>query len=119
MDKSYSVEIIDGITTTIFFKKADILELKAAMDEALSTGECRLRLWELKEGITLSEREMKIIAEYGRKILPTPSKGAIVATDDSSYEIMKKVDVYREQEQHETRVFRSKHDAIKWLEESD
>ena len=119
MEKSYFIEVIDGITTTTFFKKADILELKAAMDEALETGECRLRLWELKEGVTLSEKAMKTIAEYGKKILPTPSKGAIVASDDSSYETMKNVDAYRRQEQHETRVFRSKEDAIRWLKEDE
>jgi hypothetical protein len=119
MDKSYYIEVIDGITTTTFHKKADILEIKAAMDEALKTGECRLRLWELKEGVALSEKAIKTIAEYSKKILPTPSKGAILAMDDSSYEIMKKAHVYREQDQHETRIFRSKEDAVRWLKEDE
>jgi hypothetical protein len=119
MDKCYTTELIDGITMTTFFRKPDLSEVKTAMDEALSTGKCQLRLWELKEGISFSYEEIETIAEYAKKILPAPSKGAIIVTDDFSYGLMRVHDVHREQEQHETSVFKSKQDAIKWLKEGD
>ena len=117
MDKCFKTELIDGITTTTFFRRPDLSEVKAAIDEALTTGDCRLRLWELKEGIDLSYEEIETIAEYAKRYLPVPSKGTIIVNDDYSFGLMRVHDVHREQEQHETRVYRSKEDAIKWLKE--
>jgi hypothetical protein len=71
----------------------------------------------LKEGIDLSYEEIEKIAEYAKNILPVPSKGAIIVNDDFSFGLMRVHDVHREQEQHETRVYKSKRDAIKWLKE--
>jgi len=55
------------------------------------------------------------LAKYGKETWPVPSKSAIVAFDDLSYGIMRVHDVFRRQEQHETRVFRTEQEASAWL----
>ena len=117
MEKCFSVKVIDGITITCFFNKPTLLDAKKAMDEALLTAQCRLMLWDLKEGIDLPAEQLKEIARYGKKVNSLPSRAGIIASDDVSFGLMRIYDAYREQEQHETRVFRSRQQAIKWLKE--
>jgi len=117
MDKCYSIEVIDGITTTRFFRKAKMSAIIEAMDEVLAKHLSPLRLWEFKAGADIDSNQIRDIARYGQKIWPTPSKAAIVASDNLSFGLARMHDAYRVQELHETRVFRTEEAALKWLKE--
>ncbi len=81
--------------------------------------EPRLRLWILEAGVNLQKEELVQIAQRGKEIWPVPSLAAIVAPDSLSYGLSRIYDVYREQEQHRTRVFWTEQEARAWLLEAD
>lgn len=117
MDKCYSIEVIDGIAITRFFRKATMSEIIEAMNEVLENHLSPLRLWEFKAGADVDSNQIKDIARYGQKIWPVPSRAAIVASDNLSFGLARIHDAYRVQELHETRVFRTVEAALQWLRE--
>ena len=113
--RKFETELIDGVMTTSFGIKPNFQDVKDAMNKALDLGDCRRRLWVFEHGFGLTPSELKEIAEFGKSIWPTPSRAAIVAHDDLSFGLSRIHEVYREQKDHETRVFRSKEEAVEWL----
>ena len=115
MNNIFSVKLVDGITTIRFFKKPELADAFAAIDEAARIDEHGLRLWDLSEGIDLPSSQLKQIAEYGKNKLSTSAKVAIVAPQDLTFGLTRVYEVYREQEQLEYMVFRTEQEAINWL----
>lgn len=115
MKKNHSFSVVDGIAVTHFFKKPKLAGIISAMDEVLESGEYRLRLWVLEEGIDLSHHDIKELALHGSDMWPAFSKAAIVVPDDLSYGLARVHDVYRDDDS--TQVFRSEMEAIAWLKE--
>ena len=115
MQKEFSIKIFEDIVEISLYEKPVLDELKKAMHEVAEIKGIYSRLWIFEKGIDLRGDELNNIAEVAKHILPVHSKAAIVAEDDLSFGLMRIHDVYRKQEQHETRVFRSKEKAINWL----
>lgn len=115
MQKKYSIEIIDGIISIRIFERLNLSLAIEMMKMIAVRGAFRRRLWVLEAGINLSNDEIEQLGQEGKKTWATPSKAAIVASDDLSYGILRIHDVYREQEDHETNTFRSEEEALAWL----
>ena len=115
--KKYSIDLREGILVIQFHIKPSLDETKQVMDEARSMADGQLRLWIFDESVDFTTDELEALSNYGKTIWPTPSKAAIVASDDLSYGVMRIHGVFRAQEDHETRVFRSEEEATEWLNE--
>ena len=62
--------------------------------------------------------EIQEIAIYGKSKFVVKNRLAAVAPQDVAYGTLRAFEVYREQEGHSVpRVFRTKQEAIEWLEE--
>ncbi len=75
------------------------------------------RMWVIPPAFDLSQKEIREIAHDGNQLGFPPSRVAMVASDDLPYGLLRMVDVYRENPDLKTRVFRSEPDAVQWLTE--
>lgn len=119
MGKSYSIEIVDGISVTRFSRKPTLSEIISALDDVSAIGEFRRRLWLFCDGADLKTEEIRKIGEYGIEVLPVPSRAAIVAPDDLTYGLARMHEAFREQEGLENKVFRTEQEAMAWLKEAN
>jgi len=117
MEKSYLIEISEGITVIRFIRKPEFNEILEAINEASTIDEYNLRLWDMRAGLDLSNEEIDKIARHGKAVWRTPSKAAVVAPNDLAFGLIRMFEVHREQEEHLTRAFRTEKEAIKWLKE--
>ena len=90
---------------------------KKIIDEIVQGYPYEKRLWDLSEiKFDLSLNEIKLISEYGKSKFTKTNKLAIYATNDLAFGEMRQFEVYREEEGKVIpRVFRTKQDAISWL----
>ena len=104
----------NGITTIQFSKQPSIDELFNALDDVERTN---LRLWDFSgEGVDLTGNQLLQLYEYSKSKLLRPSKAAILATNDLTFGLSRMMGVYRDKEQSETKVFRTKQEALEWLQ---
>ena len=117
MDKTHIITHIDGITTIKFLVKPSFNSVKTIIDEIIESYPYEKRLWDLSEvDFDFTTAEIKMIAEYGKKVFTKPNKLALFATTDLSFGEMRQFEVYREEENKALpKVFRDKASAIEWL----
>lgn len=117
MSDKYSIFYDSGITKVKFLAKPSFDEVKDIIDVIVADYPYEKRLWDMtdiKFDFTLNE--IKLIAEYGKRVFTKPNKLSIVTDDDLAYGEMRQFMVYREQDGRATPiVFRKEEDAIKWL----
>ena len=114
----YSIEVVDNITVAKIYATAELSDIKDAIDEAAKLDHTGLRLWDLHEGIDLTRDDVKQIADYGKSRLLAPSKAAFFVVDDLAFGLARMVELYNPQERTNTMVFRSKEEALSWLNAS-
>lgn len=77
-----------------------------------------MRVWDFSDILfNFSMDEIKQIALYGKSKFTEPNQVAVVAPQDSAYGTLRAFEVYRQEETHPmTSAFRTKPEAIEWLE---
>ena len=118
MAKNYLIVISNEITIIRFLKQPSSDEIRSAIDDVSENHPDKLRLWDLRKGMDLTNTELRQLAESGKTKFMFPSKVAIVAPKDLAYGLSRIYEVYRKQEQTETRVFRTEKEALEWLKTS-
>ena len=75
------------------------------------------RLWDLSNiKLDLKIYEIDDIAEYGKTLFIKPGKLAIIAPDDNAYNEMRIFEAFRTLQGHtKARVYRSRSEALEWL----
>jgi len=114
-----TIKQIDGITT-IHFSRAPIFdEARQVIDQLAVEKIYHLRLWDFSDILfNFNMDEIRQIALYGKSKFTEPNRVAVVAPQDSAYGTLRAFEVYRQEETHSiTRAFRTKPEAIEWLEE--
>ena len=115
MSTDYSIENLDGITTIRLARQLGLKEILGVIDEVAARGGYSRRLWEVSGKLDFTSGEIETIAEHGKVTWPDPARVAYVATDPLSFGLLRMLEVYRDQQDYETRVFRSEQDALEWL----
>jgi len=116
--KNHSINFENDISVVRFLCQPSLKDLKGAIDE-LSIAPTQLRLWDLSQGINLSENEIQEIAEYGKLKFTSPARIAILAPSDLAFALSRMHEVYRDQDIIEERIFRDKNKAIEWLKNDE
>ena len=117
MKKKYTVEHENGITTVRFSEKPTFEEVQGVIDDLVENYPYDLRVWDLSNiDFNFSEQEIIDIANYGKLKFVKPNKAAFIAPQDLVYGQLRAFEVYREQEHAAARVFRTKPEALAWLE---
>ena len=116
MDKIYSLETDDGITTIRFSRTPELSDLAEIIDYLAENNFYKRRLWDLRpHGLNLSPDQLQQIALYGKSKFLKPSKLAIVASEDLAYGLSRLFEAYRQEEKVLTSVFRIEPEARQWL----
>jgi hypothetical protein len=113
----YQIEFENGITSIRFTKNPAYADLQKAIDDLANNHAYEFRLWDFSEiAFDLSMNEIQNIAEYGKEKFTKPNNAAIVAPQDLAYGVLRAFEVYRKQEHAHARVFRTRQEALAWLE---
>ncbi len=117
MARNYFIENADGIATIRFLRALTIEELLEVMDHVAQTVKCNRRLWDATGRFTYTSQEVRRIAARGKEHWPSPARVAFWAADDLSFGLLRMFEVYRVQDNYETKVFRDEQKARHWLNE--
>ena len=116
MYKPYTIEVDSGITIVTFAQKPSFLIFCEAVHAVTMQPENTYRLWDLHYGMDLSSEDLKKLAELAKiKLTSQSSKAAIVAPDDLTFGLSRVLDVFREDDLVEQKIFRSRAEAMDWL----
>jgi hypothetical protein len=117
MNSNFTIERIDGISIIRLKKDMSLAEMLDLVDQVAAAGVTDRRLWDATGYLKFSSEELGKIAARGRQHWPTPARVAYLAADDVSFGLFRMFEVFREQENYETRVFREEQEAMNWLKE--
>ena len=118
MTEVYSIELRDGIVCVTFPRPPQVEEFYRALDEVIALERNRYRLWDFSCGLDWSTTELELIADYAKANARIPSsKIGVIAPDDLTYGLFRMHDVFREDQFAEQVVFRSRDEAIDWLQQ--
>ena len=116
MNRIYSIETSQGITTVRFSAAPGVEALKNAIDDLTDYHQSVLRLWDFSDsGLSLSNSQLEKLAEYGKRRFTMPSRVAIVAPEDFTFGLSRIYEVYREEGKLQLKVFRTELEARHWL----
>ncbi len=115
MDKIYSIETEDGVTSIHFFKKASIDDVNSAFNELMKSNPSRLRLCHLEEGWNLSPSQIQEFASYTKSKSTTEIRLAVVTTEELSYGLTRMFQAYREGDNFSQQNFTTESEATAWL----
>jgi len=117
MSTDFTFERNGDITKIRLHRQLTLDEILNVVDEIAQSDISNRRLWDLTDYFNFESDEIAKIAERGRTHWPSSSRVAYIAADPLSFGLLRMFEVYREQENYETRVFREEQDALKWLME--
>ena len=116
MSPIYSIQYIEGITVVSFNSKPNYQDTRDVIDDISENYSYKKRLWDLTgANFNFDMEEIKAISEYGKSKFIKENKIAVVAPNDLAFAEMRAFIVYREEEHTESMVFRTKLEAIDWL----
>ena len=118
MPKNYLIDRIDKIIWIHFNTYPKLTDIRNAIDDVSQMDQKFLKLWDFSRGINLENSQVEEIASYSKKRTTGPSKSAIVALQDLTYGLSRMYEVHRELEHQDTRAFRTKEEAILWLQKT-
>ena len=115
--KSYEIRLVDGVVETTMLGPAKCSDVKASMSEVAKQNS-KLRLWDLSAGVDFSAKEAQQIGDYGKEVFKDHPNSylAVVAPSDLAFGTIRMESFYREDGKVVQRVFRSKTEALEWLE---
>lgn len=119
MSKKYRIHITNGITIISFTAAPTFDDAKQVIDKLKKDNLYHLRLWDFSNILfNFSTEEIEQIANYGKLKFTEKNRIAMVAPQDLAFGTLRTFEVYRDQNSPSiSRVFRTKEDAMKWLEE--
>ena len=118
MNKLFWIERLDSILVIRFNGPCTVKSILQAVDEVALYPSHYSRLWDLSFGIDVPNQGLKEIASYTKKKLNYPARVGVVASEDLSFGLMRMLEVYREEENLDFRVFRNEAEALGWLREA-
>ncbi|MBL4679810.1 MAG: hypothetical protein JKY88_03680 [Pseudomonadales bacterium] len=120
MKKMFSISEVEGILVIEFEASPNYSQVLSCIDELAESEPSGYRLWDLsKIELDLSSEELRKVSLYrSKKKYKSSIKAAFLVTNDLSFGGMRQFGVYRAGDiGGEGRVFRSRIEAIEWLNE--
>ena len=116
MEKNYTIDIIDGVTTIRYAEKPSMRDIQAAIDDAARINQRGKRLWNFsKGGLNLTSTQIQGLADYAKTKFSPPSRVAIVASEDLAFGLSRMYEAFRAQQNVDIEIFRTEEDAHKWF----
>lgn len=117
MTTDFSMQRVGNITTIRLHRSLTLSEVLSVIDEVARSDISNRRLWDLTDNFDFASDEIAQIAARGRAHWPSSSRVAYVAANSLSFGLLRVFEVFREQENYETKVFREEQPALEWLRE--
>ena len=115
MSDNYQIEEQGEICIITLTKILNLKELVAVLDEVSHVTNKNRRVWITTGNFTLNSEDIRKVAERGKVLWPQNSRVAYVGEDDLSFGLLRIFEVFREEDNYETKIFREKSEAINWL----
>ena len=119
MSKKYKIEKVNDIAIISFSSAPTFDDAIDVIDNLKDNSIYHLRLWDFSKILfDFNTEEIQQIASYGKLRFTEKNRIALVAPQDISFGILRMFEAYRDQNTFSVaRVFRTKDEALKWLEE--
>lgn len=114
---SFSVENSEGVTTIRFLRDLGLEEILAIVDVIAEKEKGNRRLWDIREHFHLNTAEIRTLAKRGRILWPNAARVAYCVSNDVTFGLLRMFEVFREQDNYQTRVFRDEQVARQWLKD--
>ena len=115
MNSNFLVEEQDGITTLRLVRQLSVEELLQVLDDTRKLEVGNRRIWDATRNFNFTADEVRTIANHGKVLWPGAARVAYVAEDDLTFGLVRMFEVFREQENYQTKVFRDEPSARTWL----
>ena len=115
MSSDFVIEQQDGIATIRPTRLLSAEGLLQVMADVAKLDAGNRRLWIGTRFFKFTADEVRSVASQSRTLWPGAARVAFVAEDDLSFGLIRMFEVYREQENFQTKVFRDEPMARTWL----
>lgn len=114
--KNFRTDNSDGISTVKFFSPPNFEDIKQAVTELMAGTPSNLRIWDFSCGGDMDTDEVVKLAEFSKSISTVVgSRVALIAGEDLPYGILRIYEVFRQDNISESRVVRTREEALQWL----
>ena len=115
MDDRYEISYIDDIAVMRLSRALpldELLEILPAIAEQIDN---RKRMWVANDRFVFTDEEIREIAKHGKKLFTEDSVVAYVAYDNLSFNLLRMLEIWREDERNKIKVFSEMAPALDWL----
>lgn len=119
MNDAYTITSFDDLAIVRLRRDLSLDEMLELVDIVAAACPGNRRLWDLSRHLKLSNEDIRLVAEHGKKAWPGPARVALLATDDLSFGLLRVFEAFRSSDGYEIRVFRDEEKALAWLREPD
>lgn len=112
---AYSIVVERGVAIARFTRQPSARDVNDATAEFARLDKNNRRLWDLRVGMNLTQREIQEAAAFAKYLKFPASRIAILVKKGVSFGIARMLQRYREQDTQEYLVLDSEEEAMKWL----
>ena len=115
MDDRYEISNIDDIAVMRLKKAVTLDEMLEVLSAIAAQISATKRIWIADEKFVFTDDEIRQIAMHGKTLWTEDSIVAYVAYDDLSFNLLRMLEIWREDEQYRIKVFNDMSAAVDWL----
>ena len=117
MSSDFNIERDEAIATIRLNRQLTTAEFLKVVEEVAQQVPDKLRLWDATKNFDFTAGDIRSIAERSMEFASVPARVALVAEDDLTFGLLRMFEVFREQDNYQSRVFRDEQAARDWLTE--
>ena len=115
MDDRYEISYIDDIAMMRLMRAMPLDEMLEVLTEISTQITAFKRMWIADDHFVFTDEEIRAIAQHGKTLWTEESIVAYVAYDDLSFNLLRMLEIWREDEKYQIKVFSEMAPALDWL----
>jgi len=115
MSDLYSLTYIEDIAVMRLQTSVDLDAMLQILSDIATQLTSTKRIWVADQYFVFNDQEIRAIAAHGKTLWPEPAQIAYVADDELSFNLLRMLEIWREDSIYQIRVFHDMHGALDWL----
>ncbi|NND53988.1 MAG: hypothetical protein HKN56_03330 [Gammaproteobacteria bacterium] len=115
MDDRYDISYIDDIAVLRVQKALPLAEMLETLTEIAAQITASKRMWVADDHFLFNDEEIRAIAAHSKTLWTEDSVVAYVAYDDTSFNLLRMLEIWREDEHYRIKVCNDMSSALDWL----
>ena len=116
MDDRYEISYIDDIAVMRLKRTLPLDEVLAVLAEISAQVTTYKRMFIAEDHFIFNDNEIRAIADQGKALWDKEALVAYVAYDDLSFNLLRMLEIWRETDSYQIRVFADMDAALEWLQ---